>query len=145
MIEPEIGVYGMRCCQVKTDCDVNHSTYGVKRIYGEQYDFTGPRPDGILPLSLQCVNGALPAGVTIPPAGGSGTNTTVAPNAQSSSAAAPRASASATAPVTSTQTNTNGGAPDSKTASKGANAGTSNSVMMSATVLLASVAAALLV
>ncbi|GJJ73690.1 hypothetical protein EMPS_06048 [Entomortierella parvispora] len=147
VIEPEIGVYGMRCCQVKTDCDVNHSTYGVKRIYGEQYDFSGPRPDGPLPLSLKCVNGALPAGITIPKAGGVATNTTVAPNAQSSSTApaSTSATAPATAPANPNQTNSNGGAPDAKVASKGTSAGVSNTVMMSTTVVVASVVAALLV
>ncbi|KAK3831262.1 MAG: hypothetical protein JOS17DRAFT_744776 [Linnemannia elongata] len=68
VIEPEIGVYGMRCCKEKADCDVSHSTYGVKRIYGAQWDYTGPRADGPLPLSLKCVNGTLPAGVTTGPA-----------------------------------------------------------------------------
>ncbi|CAO3563679.1 unnamed protein product [Mortierella alpina] len=69
VIEPEIGAYGMKCCQQKADCDVSHSTYGVRRIYGEQTNFSGPRADGPLPLSLKCVNGKLPAGVTIPAAG----------------------------------------------------------------------------
>ncbi|KAF9100735.1 hypothetical protein BGX27_000267 [Mortierella sp. AM989] len=65
MIEPENGVYGMRCCKQKEDCDVYHSTYGVRRVYGN-HNFSGPRPDGPLPLSLKCVNGALPSGIEIP-------------------------------------------------------------------------------
>ena len=132
VIEPEIGVYGMRCCQDKASCDVSHSTYGVKRIYGEQWDYTGPRPDGPLPLSLKCVNGTLPAGVATGPA---------APAATTASGAAPSSgstSATTSAPGAAATTS----APDAKLASgnKGTISGaaaSSNNIAMAATAVVA--------
>ncbi|KAG0214671.1 hypothetical protein BGX28_001709 [Mortierella sp. GBA30] len=127
VIEPEIGVYAMKCCQQKADCDVSHSTYGVKRIYGEQTNFSGPRPDGPLPLSLKCVNSHLPAGVTMPPAGVVATS------------AAARATATATGGAVPTQAL--GALPDSKVGTEGkanpTSAASSNSVMMAATAIVA--------
>ncbi|KAI8606271.1 hypothetical protein EDD21DRAFT_296923, partial [Dissophora ornata] len=38
VIEPTDGVYGMKCCQNKGDCNVSQSTYGVRVIFGSQYD-----------------------------------------------------------------------------------------------------------
>ncbi|KAI7825293.1 hypothetical protein BC939DRAFT_386935, partial [Gamsiella multidivaricata] len=38
VIEPYDGVYGMRCCQNSADCNVRQSTYGVRVIFGAQYD-----------------------------------------------------------------------------------------------------------
>ncbi|KAG0292956.1 hypothetical protein BGZ98_002408 [Dissophora globulifera] len=130
VIEPEIGVYGMKCCQQKADCDVAHSTFGVRRIYGEQYDFSGPRPDGPLPASLQCVNGALPSGAT-PPAPatttGAGANSTTPTGAATSvSAAQPTNVANPDSKVTN----------DSKSVP---NAAASTNVMMAATAVLATV------
>ncbi|KAI1320218.1 hypothetical protein EDD11_001823 [Mortierella claussenii] len=124
VIEPEIGVYGMRCCQVKTDCDVSHSTYGVKRIYGEQYSFSGPRPDGPLPLSLKCVNGSVPAGAV--PISTNSTSTTPAVSTTTGAAA------QQTSPAVGSDTSKV--AADNKSAP---NAASGNSVMMTATVMLA--------
>ncbi|KAK3846220.1 MAG: hypothetical protein J3R72DRAFT_434375 [Linnemannia gamsii] len=136
VIEPEIGVYGMRCCQEKADCDVNHSTYGVKRIYGAQWDYSGPRPDGPLPLSLQCVNGKLPAGVTTGPATPVATTSGAAPAAGASSTPAPAAATSAPSPSSNTAV------PDAKLAagSKGTtatNGASSNNIAMAATAVVA--------
>ncbi|KAF9933600.1 hypothetical protein FBU30_005039 [Linnemannia zychae] len=130
VIEPEIGVYGMRCCQEKADCDVSHSTYGVKRIYGEQWDYSGPRPDGPLPLSLKCVNGTIPGGVTT---GGAATPTSTA-----SGSVAPPAAASSAAPAASASSSSS--VPDVKLASgnKDATSGaSSNSIAMAATAIVA--------
>ncbi|KAG0242647.1 hypothetical protein BGW41_003750 [Actinomortierella wolfii] len=73
VIEPIDGIYGMRCCQQKADCDVSHSTYGARRIFGENTDFSGPAPDGILPAAVNCVNGTLPGGSTTLPTSGAPT------------------------------------------------------------------------
>ncbi|KAF9135872.1 hypothetical protein BGW39_010687 [Mortierella sp. 14UC] len=127
VIEPEIGVYGMRCCQEKADCDVSHSTYGVKRIYGAQWDYSGPRADGPLPLSLQCVNGTIPGGVP--------TTSGAAPVAGSSSTAAPAA-------ATSSSASSNAAVPDAKLAAgnKGTTAtsgASSNNIALAATAVVA--------
>ncbi|KAF9921772.1 hypothetical protein BGZ65_010076 [Modicella reniformis] len=128
VIEPELGVYGMRCCQEKADCDVNHSTYGVKRIYGEQYDFSGPRADGPLPLSLQCVSGTLPAGITTPTPSG----TDAAPTNLPSTTPIATTSPSGSTQVTSASTTSN---KDSSSAASG------NSAMIATTAVLATVVA----
>ncbi|KAI8602240.1 hypothetical protein EDD21DRAFT_304001 [Dissophora ornata] len=130
VIEPEIGVYGMKCCQQKADCDVSHSTYGVKRIYGTTTDFSGPRADGTLPLSLQCVNGSLPAGVstTAPSSGAATTSTVVAGKSTTASATSAPAAQKTSSDSTS--------ASDTKVVAA-ANAASGNSVMMAATAVLA--------
>ncbi|KAF9093933.1 hypothetical protein BGX29_008191 [Mortierella sp. GBA35] len=131
VIEPEIGVYGMRCCQEKVDCDVSHSTYGVKRIYGAQWDYSGPRPDGPLPLSLKCVNGTLPAGVTTGPA---------APAATSSASGASSSSTGVVPAATSAPAASGSSTPDAKpaTSNKDATSGaSSNSIAMAATAVVA--------
>lgn len=131
VIEPEIGVYGMRCCTEKADCDVSHSTYGVKRIYGMQWDYSGPRADGPLPLSLKCVNGTLPAGVTTGPAAPAATGSAGAAAGSSSNTAAPAPAATSGA----------GSIPDAKLAA--GNKGTttsgasSNNIAMAATAVVA--------
>ncbi|KAF9356422.1 hypothetical protein BGX26_005286 [Mortierella sp. AD094] len=135
VIEPEIGVYGMRCCQEKADCDVSHSTYGVKRIYGN-YDFTGPRPDGPLPLSLKCVNGVLPPGVNVPTpsAGGANTTSTGAPTKAPTAAVNSTSTTSSAAPQKTTESVGSKVATDNKTAQ---NAASGKNVMMAATAILA--------
>ncbi|KAI7817678.1 hypothetical protein BC939DRAFT_402359 [Gamsiella multidivaricata] len=133
VIEPEIGVYGMKCCQQKADCDVSHSTYGIKRIYGDKTDITGPRADGPLPLSLKCVNGALPAGVsTSAPSSGNATPTT----ASGSASTVPTTSSASTASQKTTE-------PEGKVESdsKAApNAASGNNIMMAATAVMAAAA-----
>ncbi|KAG9325948.1 hypothetical protein KVV02_005792 [Mortierella alpina] len=135
VIEPEIGVYGMKCCQQKVDCDVSHSTYGVRRIYGEQTNFSGPRADGPLPLSLKCVNGKLPAGVTIPAAGGV---------ASATSAAAGAGSANATATGGAAIPLKTGTGSDAKVESEGkltpSSAASGNNIMIAATAVVSIVA-----
>ncbi|KAG0309838.1 hypothetical protein BGZ98_005378 [Dissophora globulifera] len=87
VIEPNVGVYGMRCCQNSADCVVSQSTFGVQVIFGSQSDFSGPRPDGPIPASLGCVNGQLPGGSTNPTAPASAiTSATPSPTATSASA-----------------------------------------------------------
>ncbi|KAF9958033.1 hypothetical protein BGZ72_000964, partial [Mortierella alpina] len=130
VIEPTDGVYGMKCCQNKEDCVVSKSTYGVRVIYGSQYDFSGPRPDGPLPASLGCVNGTMPGGsnTTVPsasvsaPVGGITGSTSISSPAATSSAAFPAGSA----------TTPNAKSDDSTSA------GSSNAIMMTAAALLAS-------
>ncbi|KAF9179811.1 hypothetical protein BGZ51_006647 [Haplosporangium sp. Z 767] len=139
VIEPEIGVYGMKCCQQKADCDVTHSTYGVKRIYGAEYDFSGPRADGPLPLSLKCVNGSLPPGMTTTPPSGGATATSTASSAGPTGASSTGVSSTSSgAPVQMTPP-----AADSKIAPEEkneANAASGVNVMMAATAVLASAA-----
>lgn len=65
VIEPTDGLYAMRCCQNKADCVVSKSTYGVRVIFGEQWDWSGPHPDGLLPAAQNCVNGQLPGNGTV--------------------------------------------------------------------------------
>ncbi|KAF9299601.1 hypothetical protein BGZ88_000021 [Linnemannia elongata] len=62
VLEPTDGLYAMRCCQNSADCVVSKSTYGVRVIFGEQWDWSGPHPDGLLPAAQGCVNGQLPGG-----------------------------------------------------------------------------------
>ncbi|KAF9151182.1 hypothetical protein BG015_006988 [Linnemannia schmuckeri] len=134
VIEPEIGVYGMRCCQEKADCDVSHSTYGVKRIYGAQWDYSGPRADGPLPLSLKCVNGTLPAGVTTGPAAPAVTTSGAPATGSSSTAASAPAATSSSASAGATT-------PDAKLAAgnKGTttSSASSNNIAMAATAVVA--------
>ncbi|KAF9571673.1 hypothetical protein EC968_000270 [Mortierella alpina] len=129
VIEPTDGIYGMKCCQNKEDCVVSKSTYGVRVIYGSQYDFSGPRPDGPLPASLGCVNGSLPGG----------SNTTQPSASIPSASASFSGSASVSNPVAtsfsaapSASTTPNNKSNDSKSAGSGV------MVMMTATTLLAS-------
>lgn len=65
VIEPTDGLYAMRCCQNSADCVVSKSTYGVRVIFGEQWDWSGPQPDGLLPAAQGCVNGQLPGNGTV--------------------------------------------------------------------------------
>ncbi|KAG0268716.1 hypothetical protein DFQ27_005956 [Actinomortierella ambigua] len=96
VIEPMDGIYGMRCCKNKPDCDVTHSTYGARRIFGATTDFSGPAPDGNLPAAANCVNGTLPSGS--PSAPTQSVPTTKAPSgnpmAPTPSTPAPKSSAS---------------------------------------------------
>ncbi|KAF8948464.1 hypothetical protein BGZ47_004640 [Haplosporangium gracile] len=62
VIEPTDGLYAMRCCKNSADCVVSKSTYGVRVIFGEQWDWSGPHPDGLLPAAQGCVDGQLPGG-----------------------------------------------------------------------------------
>ncbi|KAG0361625.1 hypothetical protein BG005_007772 [Podila minutissima] len=134
VIEPEIGEYGMKCCNVKADCDVAHSHLGVRRVYGEQYDFSGP----MTITSPGCVNGTAPGGVppTAPAtpasssASGSISSTPASTSAPSSASPSATGSSSTTAPT--------GGA-------KAASAGSSNTVKMAATAVVAAVAGFLMV
>ncbi|KAF9911083.1 hypothetical protein BX616_010674 [Lobosporangium transversale] len=147
VIEPELGVYGMRCCKEKQDCDVYHSTYGVKRVYGAQYDFSGPRPDGPMPLSLKCVNGALPDGIPIPGpsssnnAGSNSTNTTATTTAVAGAGAgAGTSTGTAATKKTSAPASVDNGSDSSKLSADGKNAPSSasgNSIMMATTAILA--------
>ncbi|KAF9206895.1 hypothetical protein BGZ49_001620 [Haplosporangium sp. Z 27] len=138
VIEPYDGVYGMKCCQNSGDCNVGQSTYGVRVIFGSQYDFSGPRPDGPIPAAAGCVNGQLP---------GNATSTTlnlptpsVPSSTLSSSSPTPSApsSSSANATVTSTVSlaPTAGMTPPPKTTS----AASSNKIVMVVTALVAGVA-----
>ncbi|KAF9978206.1 hypothetical protein BGZ73_003387 [Actinomortierella ambigua] len=130
VIEPMDGIYGMRCCQVKTDCDVNHSTYGARRIYGANTDFSGPAPDGTLPAAANCVNGTLPSG-----------NPTVVPSTAPTTVA-PSGSATTSAPTGSTPTTvTTAAASSTSTPHSGAS---SSQIMMYATAVIVSVAGLLL-
>ncbi|KAF9200463.1 hypothetical protein BGZ49_009314 [Haplosporangium sp. Z 27] len=130
VIEPEIGVYGMRCCQEKKDCDITHSTYGVKRIYGD-YNFSGPRPDGPLPLALKCVNGSLPSGVTtVAPSSTPVTPSTKTSAATNSTTASITASS---APQKTTESTNSKVGSDNKVVQ---NAASSKNVMIAATAVL---------
>ncbi|KAF9172748.1 hypothetical protein BGX21_007058 [Mortierella sp. AD011] len=129
VIEPEIGVYGMRCCQEKADCDVTHSTYGVKRIYGD-YDFSGPRADGPLPLSLKCVDGSLPAGIEVPTPSSGGSKATSAASAASTTSAV--ASTKTPTTVTNTTSTISSAAPQKTTESVGPNASADSKVSQNA-------------
>ncbi|KAG0043537.1 hypothetical protein BGZ83_011288 [Gryganskiella cystojenkinii] len=132
VIEPIDGVYGMRCCMNKADCVVSKSTYGVRTIFGSEWDFSGPHPDGNLPASANCVNGSIPGGVS-PSAS--------VPAATSTAAVTPTSSANATTvvatPTANTTTPVGTTSPPSPTKT---NAGSSNKVMLVATALLASAA-----
>ncbi|KAI1319200.1 hypothetical protein EDD11_004594 [Mortierella claussenii] len=115
VIEPTDGVYGMKCCQNQGDCNVGQSTYGVRVIFGSQYDFSGPRPDGPLPASVNCVNGQLPGGANttlvsptatiaapLPsPTAINGTTAVISPAASTSAVSSSAASTSAAASATS--------------------------------------------
>ncbi|KAG9072768.1 hypothetical protein KI688_000546 [Linnemannia hyalina] len=96
VIEPTDGLYAMRCCQNSAECVVSKSTYGVRVIFGEQWDWSGPHPDGLLPAAQGCVDGQLPGG-------GNGTVTSGVPSATAtatSSTATPTiVSPTATGPV----------------------------------------------
>lgn len=129
VIEPEIGIYGMRCCQNTNDCDVRHSTYGARVILGEQYDFSGPRADGVLPRSTQCVDGSLPSNVTTTSPTVSATTTTF--NLPTTTATTTSSSAQKTETPSANGSNT--GTTDTKTS----NAAPSNSIMMAATAVFA--------
>ncbi|KFH64180.1 hypothetical protein MVEG_10005 [Podila verticillata NRRL 6337] len=135
VIEPEVGEYGMKCCNVKTDCDVAHSHLGVRRVFGEQYDYSGP----MTITSPGCVNGTAPGGVTTAP-----TSAPVTSSAAGSSSSVPAVTTGAP-PATSaagsqspTSTVPTGGA-------KAASAGSSTSVKMVATAVVAAVAGFLMV
>ncbi|CAO3573119.1 unnamed protein product [Mortierella alpina] len=139
VIEPTDGVYGMKCCQNKEDCVVSKSTYGVRVIYGAQYDFSGPRPDGPLPASLGCVNGSLPGGsnTTLPsasvpslPSASASASVSVGGVTGSASISNPAATSSAASPSASTAPNNKSN--DSK------RAGPNPMIMTAATTLLAS-------
>ncbi|KAG0215107.1 hypothetical protein BGX28_000812 [Mortierella sp. GBA30] len=145
VIEPTDGVYGMKCCQNKDDCVVGKSTYGVRIIFGTQYDFSGPRLDGPLPASLNCVNGSLPGGVN---------NTTAAPSLPSASVSPVVSPSASSAPVSAGVTGTvsatnpaatsasasspSGGAASPVKSNDSKSAGSTNTVVMTATALLAS-------
>lgn len=96
VIEPTDGLYAMRCCQNSGDCVVSKSTYGVRVIFGEQWDWSGPHPDGLLPAAQGCVNGQLPGG-------GNGTVTIGVPSATATATSGittlPIVSPTATVPV----------------------------------------------
>ncbi|KAF9369100.1 hypothetical protein CPB97_003906 [Podila verticillata] len=136
VIEPEVGEYGMKCCNVKADCDVAHSHLGVRRVYGEQYDFSGP----MTITSPGCVNGTAPGGVTTAPAPTPISSSAAAGSSSSAPAVttgAPSAS-SVAGSQSSTSTVPTGGA-------KAASAGSSNAVKMAATAVVAAVAGFLMV
>ncbi|KAG0334146.1 hypothetical protein BG000_008599 [Podila horticola] len=133
VIEPEVGEYGMKCCNVKADCDVAHSHLGVRRVYGTQYDFSGP----MTITSPGCVNGTAPGGVapSAPATSASASGSTSSAPAPTN---APSSSASSSAPGSSSTTAPSGGA-------KAASAGSSNTVKMAATAVIAAVAGFLMV
>ncbi|GJJ72685.1 hypothetical protein EMPS_05043 [Entomortierella parvispora] len=37
LVEPDQNIYCIRCCKTKTDCPVNKSTYGCKKVLGGNY------------------------------------------------------------------------------------------------------------
>ncbi|KAG0052700.1 hypothetical protein BGZ83_002219 [Gryganskiella cystojenkinii] len=37
LVEPDSNIYCIRCCKTKSDCPVNKSTYGCKKILGGNY------------------------------------------------------------------------------------------------------------
>ncbi|KAF9111522.1 hypothetical protein BGX27_004814 [Mortierella sp. AM989] len=37
LVEPDSDIYCIRCCKTKTDCPVNKSTYGCKKVLGGNY------------------------------------------------------------------------------------------------------------
>ncbi|KAG0035495.1 hypothetical protein BGZ81_006872 [Podila clonocystis] len=135
VIEPEVGEYGMKCCNVKADCDVAHSHLGVRRVYGEQYDFSGP----MTITSPGCVNGTAPGGVapttpatSVPSSASGSTSSTPA------TTSAPSSSASSTAAGSSSTSTPTAGA-------KAASAGSSNTIKMAATAVVAAVTGFLMV
>ncbi|KAF9100240.1 hypothetical protein BGX23_000003 [Mortierella sp. AD031] len=137
VIEPTDGLYAMRCCMNKEDCVVSKSTYGVRVIFGEQYDYSGPHPDGILPAAQGCVNGQLPGG-------GNATTTvsaTVSAPALPTSGAAPLPTNGTTATVPSATVvvpTASSTAKPSASVPPGGNAGTTNKAAIAASALLAS-------
>ncbi|KAF9433493.1 hypothetical protein BGZ76_009397 [Entomortierella beljakovae] len=144
VIEPETGVYGMRCCQEKLDCDVNHSEYGVRRIYGD-YNFSGPRPDGQMPLADKCVNGKLPAGIAVPGPSSGGAAVTTGSGAASASVTGTATATGATSAATSGAASTTSSAStsqqtgDAKTEANKVttSAASGKSVLMAGTAVLA--------
>ncbi|KAF9360901.1 hypothetical protein BGX26_007104 [Mortierella sp. AD094] len=153
VIEPYDGVYGMKCCTNKGDCNVGQSTYGVRVIFGSQYDFSGPRPDGPLPAAAGCVDGQLP---------GNGTTTTTttsavvsptttalpSPTSANGTATDVQTSTSVTATVSSSSSSSSVSATpvanSTTTAPKPASAASNNKIAMAATALLACVAGVLI-
>ncbi|KAG9324584.1 hypothetical protein KVV02_005117 [Mortierella alpina] len=136
VIEPTDGVYGMKCCQNKEDCVVSKSTFGVRVIYGSQYDFSGPRPDGPLPASVGCVNGSLPGGsnTTVPSAS--------VPSSPSASASVPIGGVTGSASVSHPAATSSAASPSASVTPNKANdstrAGASSMVVTAATTLFAS-------
>ncbi|GJJ70780.1 hypothetical protein EMPS_03130 [Entomortierella parvispora] len=135
VIEPIDGVYGMRCCQNKADCVVSKSTYGVRVIFGDNWDYSGPHPDGNLPAAANCVDGVLPGGasstapvssptVSAPASASASATPSLAPNATTSAVTSPIANSTSSASPTAT--------------TKPASAGSSNKAMIVASAVLAS-------
>ncbi|KAF9174546.1 hypothetical protein BGX21_010126 [Mortierella sp. AD011] len=145
VIEPYDGVYGMRCCTNKGDCNVSQSTYGVRVIFGSQYDFSGPRADGPVPGADQC-DGSTTTTATTTTAGATTSSTTTAlPSstsasgtttiAQTSTTTVPASSSSASAIPTTNSTTTTPNPTSAASSSK---------IAMAATALLACVAGVLI-
>ncbi|KAG0327069.1 hypothetical protein BGZ99_008409 [Dissophora globulifera] len=132
VIEPNVGVYGMRCCQNSADCDVGQSTFGVEVIFGSQSDFSGPRPDGPIPASLGCVNGQLPGGNPTAPASAL-TSPTLSPTATSASAT----SAAAVTTPTTLASSSSAPAPSKTTAAATSDSAASRKAAVVVTAVLA--------
>ncbi|KAG0005656.1 hypothetical protein BGZ80_010508 [Entomortierella chlamydospora] len=142
VIEPYDGVYGMRCCTNKGDCNVSQSTYGVRVIFGSQYDFSGPRADGPVPGADQCggntttttTTGATTSPTTTAlPSSTSANGTTTIAQTSTTTVHASSSSASATPTANSTTTTPNS-----------TSAASNNKIAMAATALLACVAGVLI-
>ncbi|KAF9927514.1 hypothetical protein FBU30_003105 [Linnemannia zychae] len=131
VVEPTDGLYAMRCCQNSADCVVSKSTYGVRVIFGEQWDWSGPHPDGLLPGAQNCVNGQPGNGTTsVPPIVPTVTTTsaTVLPTTS-----APLASTGTTVVQTSTTAS-----PGSKPSSITGSSATANKAAIAVSAILAS-------
>ncbi|KAF9433159.1 hypothetical protein BGZ76_009817 [Entomortierella beljakovae] len=135
VIEPNDGLYGMKCCQNRADCIVSQSTYGVYVIFGSQANFGGPR-----------------SGPPVPGCnGGSGTTTSsvsVSVSPTTATTAEPISTSGTTSNLASqtTATTTTGTATSSSPAvSKPTSSATNNKVVLGITTLITFVAGILVV
>ncbi|KAF9912927.1 hypothetical protein EC991_007540 [Linnemannia zychae] len=142
VIEPTDGLYAMRCCQNSADCVVSKSTYGVRVIFGDQWDWSGPHPDGLLPAAQNCVDGQLPGNVTTVPPSPTVTSGTINPSASVPvpTATLPNTNSTTSAVVGSTSS---AGKP-TPTPGTGGNAGAVNKAAVVASALLAGITGLLL-
>ncbi|KAG0249056.1 hypothetical protein BGZ95_007717 [Linnemannia exigua] len=111
----------MRCCQNSADCVVSKSTYGVRVIFGEQWDWSGPHPDGLLPAAQNCVNGQLPGNVTTAPLPTASASATTVPGVPT--ATLPNTNSTSSVVAAPTTTSTAGTGKPTTTPGAGGNAG----------------------
>ncbi|KAG0283865.1 hypothetical protein BGZ96_011760, partial [Linnemannia gamsii] len=138
---PTDGLYAMRCCQNKEDCVVSKSTYGVRIIFGEQWDWSGPHPDGLLPAAQNCVDGQLPGNGTVTtgvPSSTANPSVTATPSVVPPTSTAPVANGTSTGVVVGPTSTGGAGNKPSPTPGAGGNAaGAANKAAVVVSALLA--------